>query len=135
MRKLQVIYLIFMLAVCSSCKKDDADPSILNISITQQPTGGNRIFSVAIKFEGQISGPQKTIEAIGEWWWCGLDNAEPTLFSSTEFDFNSNSSTSYSSHYYHPSNLLLNHQFWFRITWTDDKGQHILESAKVNCTL
>lgn len=133
MRKLQVFYLIITLAICSSCKKESTDPTLLNISVTQQPIGGSRVGQLSVKFEGQIVGPPKTMQVTGEWWWSDEKNEKSSLMDSRQFIFDSNNISSCSAYHSAPQNYFLFQLYWFRITWTDDKGLHVLESNKAIC--
>ena len=117
----------------SSCKKDDPEPTKLNVTISQQPSGGNNMSSVSVKIEGIISGTVKPIDVTLEWWWENGYHTDQKLKSSTQFNFNSNSTTSKSSVWPAASGYYLLNYYWVKITWTDDSGAHSLESAKAYC--
>ncbi len=143
MKKIVFILITFSLAfVITGCQDKDDDPepapppakTTLNVTITEHPEGGNNINQVSAQFEGKILGKVTPCSVTVEWWWENGNHENPSMKSSEEILFNSANVTSKSTIYKAPVGYILNNYYWVKFKWTDDDGQHELETSKAFCT-
>jgi hypothetical protein len=109
-------------------------PTKLDITITQEPSGGSQINQVKVKFSGIITGKIKPVDVTVEWWWENAAHANTAMEGTTDFTFDSGISTSKSSTFAAPYGYILLNYWWVKIIWTDDAGDHLLESDKAFCS-
>ena len=135
MKKIRLFILALLtIALFSACGEDEPKPTRLEVSITEHPLGGAQVSSVSARFNGTVTGKQKSIQVTVEWWWESGDHTENRVISSTQYVFDSDNTTSKSTVHSAGSGFILLNYYWIKITWTDDDGQHVLESNKAYCT-
>ena len=136
MKKIKLFVLaIIIIPLFSTCHKDQVPAKTqLSVSITQNPSGGAQVNSVSAKFQGSINGTVKPVSVTAEWWWEDGYHSNSKIKSSTEYTFDSGSITSKSTVLSAPTGYILLNYYWVKITWTDDDGQHSIESSKAYCT-
>jgi len=105
----------------------------LDITITKQPVGGSQVKSVSVSFDGIITGYLRPVYATAEWYFQPVGGGMPTLKSSTEYMFDSAFITSKSTVYSAPAGYVLANNYYLKLIWTDDSGQHTLLSDKAYC--
>jgi PKD repeat protein len=105
----------------------------LDITITQQPVGGSQIELLSASFDGTIAGYLRPVYATAEWFFQPAAGGNPTLMSSTEYMFDSAHTTSKSTVYSAPPGYVLANNYYLKLVWTDDAGQHTLLSDKAYC--
>ena len=109
-------------------------PTVLNITITQHPEGGNDVNKVSVEYEGIVSGTIEPISVTVQWWWEDGNHENPNMMNSEETVFNSNNVTTKTTLYSAPVGYVLLNYYWVKLIWTDDTGSHELSSSKAYCT-
>jgi hypothetical protein len=136
MKKTLLFLLSFLIfALFSSCKKEDSAPTELNIQVTHEPAAGALVNSIYADFNGEITGPIKPINVTAQWWWEEFPGRNTQLLGSQTYTFNSGVNTSHSFEFSAPNGYVLWHYFWLRLSWTDDKGLHTINTSKVYLSL
>jgi PKD repeat protein len=107
--------------------------TVLNLAITSQPQGGSQVQSVSVGFDGNITGYVRPVHVSAEWYFQPATGGNPKLKSSTELTFDSANITSKSSVYSAPPGYVLANNYYLKLIWTDDAGQHSLMSDKAYC--
>ncbi|MEN6619590.1 MAG: hypothetical protein ABFC28_08900 [Rikenellaceae bacterium] len=129
MKKLLVLFVLVLLMGC----KKEPQPTVLNLAITQQPTGGYNVETVSATFTGSITGDIVPVVVTIEWWWENGYHTDQKMKSTNNYTFSSATMNAFttswaaSAGYYH-----LNY-FWIKIKWTDANGAHVMESNKAYC--
>ena len=136
MKKITLLILaITTVLLFSTCQKDKTPAETnLTVTITQNPSGGSQIHSVSVHFTGKVTGYVKSVPVIVEWWWEDGNHSNSKMKSSTEFVFNSSSTTTKSTMWSANVGYVFLNYYWVKISWTDDDGQHNIESTKAYCT-
>lgn len=136
MKKITLLILaIITVSLFSTCQKDKTPAETnLNVLITQNPSGGSQVNSVSVQFSGKITGTVKSVPVIVESWWEDGYHSKSKIKSSTEYTFDSASTTTKSTVWSAATGYILLNYYWVKITWTDDDGQHFIESSKAYCT-
>ncbi len=133
----RVLLLLIFIYMLTGCKKEDAVPLILDISFTEHPEGGSSQNSIAVSYEGVMSGEKaknEQIIATVEWWWENGFHLDRQLKSSVQVAFAQSGTTYKSSVYRAPDGYVLLNYYWVRITWTDDRGPQEIVSGKAYCS-
>ena len=63
MKKLLVLFVLVLLMGCTK----EPQPTVLNLAITQQPTGGYNVETVSATFTGSITGDIVPVVVTVEW--------------------------------------------------------------------
>ena len=136
MKKIKLIIIVLLtVSLFTTCQKDKTPAETnLNVLITQNPNGGEQVNSVSVQFSGKITGTEKSVPVIVEWWWEDGNHSNSKIKSSAEYTFDSATTTTKSTVWSADSGYILLNYFWVKITWTDDDGQHSIESSKAYCT-
>src|SRR5687768_9202385 len=111
----------------------DRGKTMLNITITSQPVGGSQVKTLSVGFDGIITGYVRPVYATAEWYFQPAAGGNPTLKSSGEYTFDSPFITSKSTVYSAPPGYVLANNYYLKLIWTDDAGQHSLLSDKAYC--
>jgi hypothetical protein len=116
--------------------------TVLNLSVTSNPDGGNEVGLVSCTFQGYLeaigggmlgSKETETISVTAEWWWENADHENAELKDSETFTFSTETPTSFTTTYSAGTGYILLNYYWVKLTWTDADGSHTLESGKAFC--
>ena len=136
-------YIPFILSfvfLFSACKKEEITPDppppdvTLNLSVTNQPDGGNQVNTVSCEYDGSVSVSDESIQVTVEWWWEDGNHENAALKDSEQVTFDSKNTVSKSTVYSAGSGYVLLNYYWVKFKWTDDDGSHEIESGKAYCT-
>ena len=135
MKKFRLLIIALVtVSLFNTCQKDKTPAETnLTVLITRHPTGGIQVNSVSVYFTGEVLGNITPVSATVEWWWEDGYHSNSKLKSSTEYTFNSSSTTSKTTVWSADSGYILLNYYWVKIRWTDDNGDHLLESSKAYC--
>ena len=100
--------------------------------------------SVATQFEGKLffkagtgifqpAGEPRDINVYVDWWWEYSVGSNDYILESDPFTFSSESYTTKSTIYSASGGWTLGKYYWVEIHWTDDDGQHSVQSSKAFC--
>ncbi len=129
----RAILFILLITVLVGCKKEP-EPTIVNVVITENPSGGSRQRSVAVAYDVTMSGEIRPIDLTIEWWWENGFHTNEKIIATEVFTMNAGSIVSKSSVYSVDAGYYLLNYHWVKIKWTDESGQHVIESAKAYCS-
>jgi len=130
------LLLLIILATFVGCAKEPApipEKNTLNVIVAQNPQGGTNVTSLSVSFTGIVQGTIKPVRVMVEWWFENGLHLLPVIKSSTEYTFDSELPTTKTAVYAAPGGYIFLNYYWVKISWTDDNGQHFIESSKVYC--
>lgn len=128
----KLFLLTILLLALLACSKQ-AQPTRLDVVITQHPVGGFNVSALTTTISGTMSGDIKPVNVTLEWWWeNGLHMGQKMLSSST-YAFITAKATIYTSTWNSQAGYYHLNYFWAKIRWTDDLGVHELETQKAYC--
>jgi len=128
--------MFIMLAGCENAE------TVLDLSITSQPVGGESVDRVSCSFEGSLEavgggmfGSEDTdpVSVSAEWWWEDANNQNDELMNTETFTFSSETPTTFTTTYTAGTGYILLNYYWVKLQWTDGEGTHTLESGKAFC--
>jgi len=130
------LLLLIIFAALVGCTKEPAplpEKNTLNVTVTQSPQSGTNVSSLSVSFTGTVQGTIKPVRVMVEWWFENGLHLNQTVKNSTEYTFDGALQTTKTTVYTAPAGYVFLNYYWVKISWTDDLGQHLVESSKAYC--
>jgi len=125
---LLVIAALVMFAGCGG--EEEPEETILEVTITAHPQGGVNIQSVDCTFEGEITSGDGPVQVTIEWWWEDEFGFNDQVVETDYHDFTEQQPVAHTTSFFAPLGFVLLNYYWVELSWTDDNGDHTLESTK-----
>lgn len=126
---------IFLFAVLVSCQKQD-QPQVdtqFQVLITQQPIGGLNISTVSTTYVGTITGTVEPVNVKVEWMVENATHENAFAINTQTVSFVEGKSVTKATACLVLDPYRYSVYYWVRLSWTDDKGNHTIESNKAFC--
>lgn len=130
---LSLMAALIMFAGCGG--EEEPEETILEVTITAHPQGGVNVQSVSCTFEGEIISGDDPVQVTIEWWWEDALGFNDQVVETNYHNFDDPQPVSHTTTFTAPVGFVLLNYYWVELSWTDDDGNHTLESSKAFCTM